>query len=116
MTGGCFGFGGGAGGNEVLVAALLLGHLLAECLQLLGLGAEAADLYASGFLGNEITHERDFLMGWDCVNRLSKVQIYRLELFCNPLFPTLLGLPKVPTAQRLPLPCVPSIPASPTLS
>ena len=51
MTGGCFGFGGAVGGREALIAVLLLGHLLAEGLELLCFGAEAADLYARGFLG-----------------------------------------------------------------
>jgi len=63
MTGGCFGFGGAVGGRETLVAVLLLGHLLAEGLELLCFGAEAADLYARGFLGNEVAHRGDFLMG-----------------------------------------------------
>ena len=111
MTGGCFGFGGAVGGREALVAVLLLGHLLAEGLELLCFGAEAADLYACGLLGNEVAHKGDFLMGWYCVNRLLKVQIYRRELFCNPLLPTFVGLPEVPAARRPPQLCVPSIPA-----
>lgn len=54
--------GGIAGGRgEVLIAVLLLSYLLAESLQLLRLGTEATDARAGGFLGDEITHEGDFL-------------------------------------------------------
>lgn len=60
VTGGCLGLAGCGGGGEVLLAVLLR-HLLAEGLEALGLGAEAADLYAAGFLWDEIAHERDFL-------------------------------------------------------
>ena len=62
MTRVCFSFGRGAGGREALVAAVLLGHLLAQGLELLCFGSEAAGLYARGLLGNEVAHEGDFLM------------------------------------------------------
>ena len=55
----CLGLGRVAGG-EILLAVLLLGHLLAERLEALCLGAEAADLDAAGFLRDEVAHREIF--------------------------------------------------------
>src|SRR2546430_2468931 len=67
MTGGRFGFGGGVGIAEVL-AVLLLRRLLAQCLQLLGLGAEAADFDSAG-LRDEIAHVEIFSWGIPGIQR-----------------------------------------------